>query len=62
VATGTTGDLGYTMDKRTLTNRPGRIDYMFLPVSNSRIALQMFSVVKTVLSDHHLVMADYIIN
>jgi endonuclease/exonuclease/phosphatase family metal-dependent hydrolase len=62
MVTGTTGDLGYTMDKRTLTNRPGRIDYMFMPQNNPRVAVQMFSVVKTVLSDHHLLMADYIIN
>jgi endonuclease/exonuclease/phosphatase family metal-dependent hydrolase len=62
LVTGTTGDLGYTMDKRTLTNRPGRIDYMFMPLNNPRIGVQMFSVVKTVLSDHHLLMADYIIN
>jgi endonuclease/exonuclease/phosphatase family metal-dependent hydrolase len=62
VVTGTTGDLGYTMDRRTLTNRPGRIDYMFMPLNNPHIGVQMFSVVKTVLSDHHLLMADYIIN
>lgn len=62
MVTGSTGDLGYTIDKRSLTNLPGRIDYMFMPPGNPHIAVQMFSVVKTVLSDHHLLMADYIIN
>jgi endonuclease/exonuclease/phosphatase family metal-dependent hydrolase len=58
---GTTGDLGITMDHRTVTNAPGRIDYQFIPLNTTHIGVQQFSVVKTVLSDHHLLLGDYII-
>jgi hypothetical protein len=58
---GTTGDLGITMDHRTVTNAPGRIDYHFIPLNTTHIGIQQFSVVKTVLSDHHLLLSDYII-
>jgi endonuclease/exonuclease/phosphatase family metal-dependent hydrolase len=57
---GVTGDLGYTKDKRTFTNMPGRIDYQFIPAGSTRIGVQM-SMVKTILSDHHVVFADDII-
>jgi hypothetical protein len=58
---GTTGELGITKDQRTVTKLPGRIDYQFAPVNNTHIAVQQFSVVHTVLSDHHVVAADYVI-
>ena len=58
---GTTGDLGITKDQRTVTNAPGRIDYHFIPLNTTHIGVQQFSVVKTVLSDHHLLFGDYII-
>jgi endonuclease/exonuclease/phosphatase family metal-dependent hydrolase len=58
---GTTGDQGYTKDQRTFTNVPGRIDYMFVPAGTTRIGVQTFGVLKTTLSDHHLVVGDYII-
>ena len=60
VAAGT-GDQGFTKDQRTLTKLPGRIDYHFIPQGSTRIGVQTFSVMKTMLSDHHLVVGDYII-
>ena len=50
------------MKAPALPNLPARIDYEFVPLNNPHVGVQRFSVVKTVLSDHHLVMADYIIN
>jgi endonuclease/exonuclease/phosphatase family metal-dependent hydrolase len=58
---GTTGDLGITMDHRTVTNAPGRIDYHFIPLNTTHVAIQQFAVVKTVLSDHHALVGDYVI-
>jgi endonuclease/exonuclease/phosphatase family metal-dependent hydrolase len=58
---GSTGDSGITKDRRTVTNLPGRIDYQFVRLNNPHIGVQQFSVVKTALSDHHLLLADYTI-
>jgi endonuclease/exonuclease/phosphatase family metal-dependent hydrolase len=58
---GSTGDLGITMDHRTVTNAPGRIDYHFIPLNATHVGIQQFSVVKTALSDHHLLFGDYVI-
>jgi endonuclease/exonuclease/phosphatase family metal-dependent hydrolase len=58
---GTTGDQGYTKDVRDYVGGPGRIDYTFIPVGTTRIGVQTFGVLKTSLSDHHLLVGDYII-
>lgn len=58
---GTTGDLGITKDRRSLTGLPARLDYMFVPVGSTRIGVQQYAVLKTVLSDHHLLVGDYIV-
>jgi hypothetical protein len=49
------------MDHRTVTNAPGRINYHFIPLNATHVGIQQFSVVKTALSDHHLLFGDYVI-
>ena len=60
-ASAATGEPGFTKDKRTVTLKPGRIDYQFVPADPTHIGLQQIGVVHTVLSDHHAIVADYII-
>jgi len=60
-ATAATGEAGFTKDKRTVTNKPGRIDYQFVPADATHVGVQQVGVVHTVLSDHHAVVADYVI-
>lgn len=58
---GATGDLGITKDRRAATGLPARLDYTFLPAGSARLGVQQFAVLKTVLSDHHLLVGDYIV-
>jgi endonuclease/exonuclease/phosphatase family metal-dependent hydrolase len=59
--TAATGEPGFTKDKRSVTGKPGRIDYQFVPADPAHVGIQQVGVVHTVLSDHHVLVADYII-
>jgi endonuclease/exonuclease/phosphatase family metal-dependent hydrolase len=50
-----TSDKGWTMDLRSVTKQPGRIDYQW----HAGVEPVAISVIKTTLSDHHAVLADY---
>ena len=59
--TAATSEPGFTKDKRTVTNKPGRIDYQFVPADPAHVGVQQVGIVHTVLSDHHALIADYVI-
>jgi endonuclease/exonuclease/phosphatase (EEP) superfamily protein YafD len=59
--TAATGEPGFTKDKRTVTGKPGRIDYQFAPADPAHVGVQQSGVVHTVLSDHHALVVDYVI-
>jgi endonuclease/exonuclease/phosphatase family metal-dependent hydrolase len=59
--TAAAGEPGFTKDKRSTTGKPGRIDYQFVPIDPAHIGVQQFGVVHTVLSDHHVLVADYVV-